>query len=275
MEIMIAGASGFIGKYLVNYLKAQGHRITAVSRYPTQQSIPLVDQVISWQQLQSLEPIPTPQLVINLAGESIQGYWSKSKKEKILNSRIEANRHLLNYCQQKGVENYFASSAIGYYGDRKNELLTEQSTPGYDFLATTCQAIESLVLKNSFKYRSCLLRTGIVLGKTGGFLKAIAPFRYLKFFPLFGKGENYFSTITLEEYCRAITFLIDHQEINGPVNLVSPTPLTMKEWSKANKLMALKLPSFLAKSILGEASILLLASQRVIPKKLLEHGFKF
>ncbi len=275
MEIMIAGASGFIGKYLVNYLKAQGHRITVVSRYPTQQSLTRADQIISWQQLQTVETIPTPQLVINLAGESIQGYWSKSKKEKILNSRIEANRSLLEYCQRKGVKNYFAASAIGYYGDRKNELLTEQSTPGYDFLATTCQAIESFILQNSSNQRCCLLRTGIVLGKSGGFLKAIAPFRYLKFFPLFGKGENYFSTITLEEYCRAITFLIDHQEINGPVNLVSPTPLTMKEWLKTNRLMPLKLPSFLAKDILGEASILLLGGQRVIPQKLLEHGFKF
>lgn len=279
MIIMIAGASGFIGKKLCEHLYQQGHQILTVGRKRSLNSYPY--QALNWRDIeQSVQlghqlSFPSPQIIINLAGETIQGYWTKKKKQKILQSRLSTNHLLLQFSQKYNIQNYMTASAIGYYGDRGDKFLTEASDAGTDFLADTCNAIEKMVSTSDYAGNKTILRTAIVLDASGGILKALSPFLRLKLCPIFGEGNNFLSTISLRDYCRAISFIIDHNCENTIINLADNSSLSWNEWAKKRGLKAIHFPAFFAKLLLGESSILVLGGQRIIPTILNQANFTY
>lgn len=279
MIIMIAGASGFIGKKLCEHLHQQGHQILTVGRKNSNKSFPY--QTLNWSdieqsvQLGHQRSFPTPQIVINLAGETIQGYWTKRKKQKILQSRLSTNQLLLQFCQKNSVKNYMTASAIGYYGDQGEKFLIEASPAGTDFLASTCKTLEELISASDFTGNKTILRTGIVLDASGGIVKALSPFLKLKLCPIFGEGNNYLSTISLRDYCRAISFIIDHKIENSIINLTDNSSLSWNDWAQKRGLKAIHFPAIFAKILLGDASILVLGGQRIIPTILNQANFTY
>ena len=261
MKILISGTSGLIGSALCAYLSEKGHQIFKLKR----------DQEIS---LESFDA------VIHLAGESIAGRWNEKKKEEIRNSRIESTKKLGRALSQlkHPPKVFICASAIGFYGDRGDELLTEESTRGKGFLSDVCVDWEAASLN---EIRTANLRFGIVLSPNGGALKQmLVPFKIGLGGPL-GSGKQYMSWVALEDVIRAIDFVLHHEELSGPINITAPAPVTNEEFTPAlgkalHRPTFLKVPAFAIKWLLGEmGEALLLSSTRAIPKKLLDAHFEF
>jgi uncharacterized protein (TIGR01777 family) len=232
----------------------------------------------------------TPQLVsgfdtvIHLSGESVTGRWTESKKRRIRESRVVSTDHLARALAQaeKKPALFVCASAIGYYGNRGDEILTEDSTSGNGFLAEVSREWESVTAPAADAgIRTVNLRTGIVLRRYGGALKQmLLPFR-LGLGGKIGHGRQWWSWIHIDDFVAAIQQIADNLLLNGPVNMTAPNPVTSAEFTKTlaktlKRPAVLPLPGFVAKLALGEfAEEGLLASARVEPKKLLESGFKF
>jgi uncharacterized protein (TIGR01777 family) len=225
------------------------------------------------------------QVVIHLAGENISsGRWSKNQKNKILSSRINSTRLLTDKIREIGnpPEVFICASAIGYYGDRGTEVLTENSEPGEGFLADVVKKWEQIASSiQNLGHRTVFLRTGVVLSKHGGALKkTLLPFK-LGLGAILGSGQQYVSWISLSDLIHIINYIIQNKTISGAINAVSPQPITNRQYSKAlGKALArpviLKTPSILLKIVLGEmANALLLSSSRVLPEKLTNSGYQF
>lgn len=269
MNIFISGASGFIGSNLLKYLGQKGHSC-----------IPLkVKNDLDEKNFNDVDAI------VHLAGESItHKRWSPQQKLIIATSRIKGTQHLSKIVTEfKNPPKIFLSaSAIGFYGDRGDELLDETSKPGSGFLSATCQEWEKATrLTENSGIRVIHLRTGIVLGKQGGALsQMLAPFKWGLGGKL-GNGKQWMSWISLVDEIRAIEFLLNTPTLSGPFNLVSPHPVTNQEFTKTlgqvlRRPTIFPIPSFLLKIMFGEmAKATFLASAKVLPKKLMEAGFEF
>lgn len=254
MRVAIAGASGFIGQELVSFLRDKGFDVTVLQRG----------------QYQNVEA----DVIINLAGENIFGRWSEEKKKKILESRIETARAL----SANNPKLYIGASAIGYYGNRGKEKLTEESSAGRGFLAEVCQKWEGAC---QAKGRVAFTRFGLVLSPKGGALKKmITPFRYGLGGKL-GSGKQIWSWIALDDLLEALHFIIVNENLAGPINFVAPAPVSNASFTKslaqALKSMAIAhVPSFVLKLAFGQmAKEVFLSSQNVYPEKLLQNGFNF
>jgi uncharacterized protein (TIGR01777 family) len=225
-----------------------------------------------------------PDVVINLAGEKIAGRWNKRKKAAIRNSRVNGTSILAQALATLDPKPkvFIAASAIGFYGDRGNEVLLENSAPGHNFLAKVCQEWEAATKPASQAgIRVVNVRTGIVLSKKGGALKQmLLPFR-LGLGGVIGNGKQYFSWITLEDIVRIYLYAMEHKELSGPINAVAPHPVTNKQFTKALgralfRPTILPLPASTARLVFGElADEGLLASERVQPGILDGAGFQF
>lgn len=282
-RFLISGASGFIGSALAASLEAEGHTVYKLVRHISKNN-----QEITWNPLKTgsidLVQLEGFDAVFHLAGENIMGFWTPSKKEKIFNSRVEGTRQLADLlCTLKKPPSLFVcASATGYYGDRGDERLTEDSLKGRGFLSDVCaeweQAAERVVKKG---IRCVNLRTGLVVSKTGGALKQMLPVFKWGLGGRLGSGHQYMSWISLEDHIRILKYLIGKNELSGPINAVSPYPVTNKEWTKRlgeclNRPAILPIPAFLIKVLLGElGKEVLLSSAYVLPKKLQESGFDF
>jgi hypothetical protein len=226
-----------------------------------------------------------PDVVINLAGESIaQGRWNKRKKAAIRDSRVNGTRVLslaLASLETK-PKVFLCASAVGYYGDRGDETLLENSGPGNNFLAEVCQEWEAATqAAGDAGIRVVQVRTGVVLTKQGGGLKKmLLPFK-LGLGGVIGNGRQYLSWITLDDIVQAYLYLMEHGEISGPVNAVSPNPVTNRQFTKALGKALLRptlfpLPASTARLVFGEmAEALLLSSARAKPGILEGAGFQF
>jgi len=219
--------------------------------------------------------------VINLAGTSIFTRWSKKTKQLIRDSRILTTRNVVEAIPAGKETLLCSTSAIGYYGFRHDEELTEADSPGSDFLARVCIDWEEEAGKAADKgARVVITRFGIVLGKTGGALGQMVPL-----FKMFvggpqGSGRQWFSWIHMEDLLNAFAFVLDNTTIRGPVNFCAPNPVRNRDLAKAlGQVMSrpsfLKTPSFMLRLVLGEFGSMILKGQRVIPARLLEHGFTF
>jgi len=285
MKILITGGLGFVGTQLSDRLIEKGHQITVVDRAPapaayTPQGVTYVSADTTkkgpWQ-----EEIARQDAVINLAGVSIFSRWNDKTKTLIHDSRILTTRNVVE-AMDKNKEGLFCStSAVGYYGFRGDEVLAEEDSPGSDFLAQVCIDWEAEANKATKKgTRVVITRFGIVLGKTGGALGQMIPaFKRFVGGPL-GSGTQWFSWIHMEDLLRAFLFVFDNKDIHGPVNLCAPNPIRNKELAKAlGKVLSrpsfLKTPAFTLRLVLGEFGSILLEGQKVIPAKLLQHGFPF
>jgi hypothetical protein len=283
MKILISGSSGFIGSNLVRYLKEKGHEVIKLVRHSTA----LARDEIVWEPLQGVEKpalLEEIDAVIHLAGESIMGRWTESKKKKIHDSRVKATsllcRDLCSLDRPPAV--MIAASAVGYYGSRGDEILKEESSRGEGFLAKVCEEWEAASQRVEEKgIRRVLLRLGMVLSPKGGALKRMLPPFKWGLGGKLGDGRQWMSWIALTDLIRAIEFSLEDHQLAGPVNAVAPTPVVNKDFTKVlgrqlSRPAFMTVPAWAIKLILGELGReVLLSSQRVMPDKLLQAGFRF
>jgi uncharacterized protein (TIGR01777 family) len=288
MRIGITGSSGFIGRSLLRALDERGDDVV---RFVRPDSSAVTGNTIRWDPAKGtiddgdLRRAGGFDAVINLAGAGIADKrWTPDRKLEILNSRTKATSLLVEglHSMNSGVGVLASGSAIGYYGSRGDEVLDETSTPGTDFLADVVTEWERAALPFAESGTTvALLRTGIVMDKSGGALKKQLPlFRFGVGGPL-SSGHQWLSQISLRDEVRAIIWTIDHK-IAGPVNLVSPEPLTNSQFTKVlaheiHRPAFVRVPGFALKIALGEELVTgaVLASQRVLPKILADKGFSF
>lgn len=285
MKVFMTGGTGFVGTYLSRRLASEGHEVTILTRRetPPDAAAPGIGLVTGdptkegpWMTL-----VPEHDWIINLAGASIFTRWTETHKKEIHDSRILTTRNLVAALKAGDRRQLFCStSAIGYYGHRGDEELTEDS-PGDDYLARLAQEWETEALKaQELGLRVVVTRFGIVLGQGGGALAQMT--RAFKMFlgGRLGSGEQWFSWIHQEDHARAFLFVKDHPEITGPVNFTSPQPVRNRELTQAlgrvlDTPTFMHAPSFLVRLLLGEFGEVVLTGQRVIPKRLLDAGFQF
>ena len=285
MKIFITGGSGFVGTHLVQDLLYRGHRVIAVGTSSAHKNPPnenfryiSADTTLKgpWQDV--LEDVDA---IINLAGRNIFKLWSDTYKNQIYNSRILTTRNLVEAVpESKGII-LCSTSGAGYYGNRADEVLMEDASPGSDFLAKVSIDWEKeAFLAEKKGVRVAAMRFGVVLDKNGGALaKMIPAFKSFAGGPL-GSGLQWFPWIHMDDLISAINFILENDEIKGPVNFCAPNPIRNRDFGKAlgnvlKRPSFMKVPLFMIRLVMGEMGTLLTNSQKVIPHKLLRHGFKF
>jgi hypothetical protein len=283
MNILISGGTGLVGGELTRLLTDNGHRVTILSRKKMNKP-GFVQWDINNNYLQegAFDGIDT---IIHLAGEGIADkLWTDQRKVEIIESRVKSTRLLFELLSENNhqVKTFISSSAIGYYSDRGDLLLTEDDSPSKDFLGTTCIAWENEVNKiEKLGIRTVKLRTGIVLSLKGGALKQmILPFWFHLGSPL-GNGKQWMSWIHLHDLCAMFKFAAENTSLSGVYNAVAPNPVTNYEFSKQlaevmhKRFWAPNIPAFILKIIFGEMSAVVLGSTRVSSKKIESSGYSF
>jgi uncharacterized protein (TIGR01777 family) len=290
MRIGVTGASGFIGHSLVVALLERGDSVTRFVRPSTQQD-GVARAIVRWEPERGLVDESDLQraggfdAVIHLAGAGVgDKRWSPSRKEEILNSRVKSTSLLVSALAQlnSGVGLLASASAIGWYGSRGDDVMDETSSRGDGYLADVCERNEAATRSvELFDAPVALLRTGVVLSRTGGALKKQLPLFQWGLGGHFASGHQWISPISLFDQVQAILWIVDHS-IAGPVNLTAPNPVTNDEFAHAlaqqlHRPAVLSVPAFALKAALGAemASELILASQRVVPTVLTDSGFNF
>lgn len=281
MKVLISGASGLVGTALASALRASGREPVALVRGQGGGGVHW-DPNAGTIDAGALEDLGA---VVHLAGENIaSGRWSAEKKRRIRDSRVQGTRLLCDALAgcAKRPETLIAASAIGYYGNRGAEILDEDSAPGAGFLAEVCQEWEAACAPaRDAGIRVVNLRFGVVLSPEGGALqKMLLPFR-LGLGGRVGDGAQYMSWLSLADAVGAVQFALDTPALTGPVNAVTPNPVTNADFTKAlagalRRPALLPAPAFALRAALGEmADEMLLSSVRVLPKRLGEAGFVF
>ncbi len=283
MNILVSGSRGLIGSALVPALTARGHRIVRLVRAPT---APSPDQ-IAWDpgsgriDARALEGIDA---VIHLAGESIAtGRWTAAKKARIRESRVRGTRSIADALAGLGrkPDVLVCASATGYYGDRGEEILVEDSEPGAGFLAEVVRAWEAAAAPaRDAGIRVVHLRSGVVLSPGGGALARLLPVFRLGLGGRLGSGRQFMSWITIDDEVEAIVHALTRDDLRGPVNFVSPHPVTNREFTATlgrilRRPAPCAVPGAMLRLALGEVASELLASQRVHPARLLAAGYAF
>jgi uncharacterized protein (TIGR01777 family) len=285
MKIFISGGTGFVGTTLVRYLLDIGHSVIATGSSSTHESVDHENFLFisadttkkgPWQ-----DSLNNVDALINLAGRTIFNRWSERYKKEIYNSRILTTRNLVEAIPDNKEVVLCSTSAVGYYGDRGEEILKEDAVPGNDFLATVSMDWEKeAFLAEEKGARVAIMRFGVVLGKNGGALaKMIPAFKSFAGGPV-GSGDQWFPWIHMDDLISAMMFIIENQEMKGPVNFCAPNPVRNRDFAKAlGKVLGrpsfMKTPSFMIRTLMGEMGTALLGSQRVVPDKLLKNGFEF
>jgi uncharacterized protein (TIGR01777 family) len=284
-RILVTGSSGLIGSALIPSLKSVGVRITRLVRPSTTRGTS-DEERIHWNPAQPISPdaVSGFDAVIHLAGESIIGRWTAKKKIRLRDSRIPVTTNLAQaLAQAKSKPQIFLSaSAIGYYGNRGDELLTEESSPGTGFTADLARDWELASLPAAKAgIRTVQMRIGLVIATAGGALPKMLPAFKFGLGGKLGDGHQWMSWIGLQDMIGAIQHLLRSDLMHGPVNLVAPRPVTNDEFSKTlggvlSRPALFPVPAFAARLAFGEmADELLLASQRVEPTKLISSGYPF
>ena len=283
MKIVVTGATGFIGSATVLQLARQGHELTALVRRPGSAS-DLPCKSVRWDATKDDVFAPMAALrgadaVIHLAGESVAGSrWTPETKEALRASRVLGTRKLVEALSRLPDEErpkiLLSASAIGYYGSRGDEPLSEDSAPGKDFLATLTQSWESgAVRAEQLGVRVVRLRIGLVLGQGGGALQKMPSVAL-------GDGLHWMSWIHLDDVVRFLEFALARPEVRGAYNLSAPNPVRNREFTAAlararGVPVVVSAPKFLLEAVLGELSQALFASARVLPSRATEQGFTF
>lgn len=285
MKIFIAGGLGFIGGNLVNFLLHRGHQVIAVGTRSNPHAIDhhnftyiSADMSVKGDWQGELKDIDA---AINLAGRTIFKPWTKRYKKEIHDSRILSTRNLIDSIQKNKNVILCNASAVGYYGNREDEILEETASQGDDFLAKVAGDWESEALRGEEKgIRIVMTRFGIVLGRDGGAMKKMVPaFRYFAGGPM-GNGRQWFPWIHMDDLLSAVMMVMENTHIKGPVNFCSPQPVRNQDLAKTlgrilHRPSFIPAPGFMIRLILGELGSSLLSSQQCIPRVLLKHGFIF
>jgi uncharacterized protein len=284
LRVLVSGSSGLIGSALVKSLRERGDTVVRLVRSESATSEP---SVVWDPQGGKIDPddIEGYDAAIHLAGSSVaEGRWTAARKAEIRSSRVLST--LLLCDEFTAIESppkvLLCASAIGYYGDRGEELLVEDSAAGRGFLSHLCKCWEGATSPASQKgIRVVNLRFGLVLSPLGGALKKmLGPFE-MGLGGVLGSGEQYMSWVTIDDAVAGIVFAMDNAQVSGPINLVSPSAVTNREFTRAlarvvSRPAFFKVPGPVARLVFGEAADeLLLSSARVCPKRLMEAGFDF
>jgi uncharacterized protein len=285
MRIAVSGGTGFIGKSLTKELISNGHEVFILTRNPEKHKDKENIHHVQWlkEGNQPENILVNIDAFINLAGESINGgRWTDKRKQQILDSRMEATQEMIRMAKSVQPHTFINASAIGYYQASKLITHTEKSQDiADDFLAQTVKQWEDKASEaNHLGIRTIYTRFGIILGKDEGALPRIALPYKLYAGGTVGTGEQWMSWIHLNDTVRAIRFVLEKNDIQGPINLTAPSPVTMKEFGQTlakvlNRPHWIPAPAFAIKAALGEMSTLVLEGQKVIPTVLIDHGFLF
>jgi uncharacterized protein len=288
MKVLIFGGAGFVGRNLTDELVANGYQVFIVTRNlrKTANNLENKVQVIEWDNnspLASISELQEIDVVINLAGESIGNRrWSKSVKQEILSSRIRTTRAIVAAINNRTFQPkvLINASAVGYYGSRQDDVITEHEEAGQEFLAQVCRAWESEAYKaHSDLTRVVTIRLGVVLGREGALNRMAMPFRFYIGGPL-GTGKQWLSWIHIKDLTSMLRFIIEHQELTGPINATAPESVTMRNFCNVlgdvmNRPSWLPVPEFILKIALGQMAEMLLHGQRVVPNRIIGAGFEF
>jgi uncharacterized protein (TIGR01777 family) len=280
--IVLAGGTGLLGTALATALRDDGHTVAVLTRHPAR------DGDVRWSPDRN-DPSWTPVLadadaVVNLAGSSIAaGRWTASRKTEIRRSRLDPTQALVRAvtAARRPPPVFLSSSAVGIYGTRGPEPLTERTPPGTDFLASVGREWEACALQASPTSRVVLLRTGVVLAAEGGALPQLAlPFRLFVGGPV-GSGDQFISWIHVRDWVALVQWALTTPAVSGPINVTAPHPVTNAEFSRTlgrvlGRPAWLKAPAFALRLLLGEmADALVLGGQRVLPEAAEKLGFVF
>ena len=284
MKLVIAGASGFVGSALTRVLLDAGHLVTGLG---TSTVHPLESTAgFTWQVADTTRPgdwqaaVADADAVVNLAGRTIFKRWSRAYKAQLVDSRVLTTRNIVS-AMTGDNRILISTSAVGYYGDRGDQTLTELSPPGTDFLARLSVDWENAALDAEKRsHRVAIMRFGVVLGAGGGALAQMLPaFRMFAGGPL-GRGRQWFSWIHLADLLSAVQFLLEHEHAQGPYNFCSPGAVRQKDFARAlgkalGRPAVVPAPSLALRLMMGEMAGVLLASQNVRPERLIADGFTF
>ena len=284
MKALITGATGFIGRQLVAKLPG----CVVLTRDVSHAKSVLGDaNAYPWDASRERPPVAAFQgvdTVFHLAGEPVaEGRWTAAKKKRLKDSRVLPTQNLIAAIGSLGLRprTLVCASAIGYYGDRGDETLTEQSPPGTGFLADVCQLWEQEAARGrDVGMRVVSVRIGVVLGKHGGALKKmLTPFK-LGVGGVLGDGKQWMSWVHIDDLVNLLLFAAEHPEIEGAMNGVAPAPVTNREFTKTlaatlHRPAIFPMPKFAVRAAFGEVADVLLGSQRVLPQVARERGFEF
>lgn len=284
MKVLITGATGLIGSSLTRQLLYLSHELTLLTRDVAKARDKFGEAVHYWPSIDQQRSLDGFDAVINLAGEPIADKrWSKAQKERLCRSRWELTARLAELINASSMPPsvLISGSAVGFYGDQGQAVVTEEETPHDEFTHRLCQRWEELALQaQSSHTRVCLLRTGVVLAPKGGALaKMIPPFRLGVGGPI-GDGRQYLPWIHIDDMVSGIIYLLNNPALQGPFNMVAPYPVHNEQFTAtlANVLdrpAFLRAPAFVMRLLMGEAAVLVLGGQRAVPKRLEEAGFTF
>jgi uncharacterized protein (TIGR01777 family) len=282
MHVLITGGTGFIGSYLVNALLKRGDTVAIVTRSSRSSSTKGI-KFIGWND-NLVDEMEMCDAVVNLAGSNLfDDRWNDQVKKEIISSRVDATRKMVDAINQaKSKPSVFLSgSAIGYYGSKGDQILTEESPPADDFLAMVCVKWEEEAHKlNSPGVRLVIPRIGIVKQKDDGALKKmLLPFKLFGGGPI-GSGDQYYPWIHMDDVVGSLLFAIDNEKVTGPINITAPQPVTMSVFAKTlgevlSRPSWFPVPEFVLRVAVGEAAASIVSSHRVIPQKLQELGYTF
>ncbi len=289
MRVLITGGTGLIGRRLTEDLLQDGHEVVVLSRRPEahQATMPADVRLVRWD---GRTPegwgalVNEVDAVVNLAGENIAaGRWTAARKQRIRESRVNAGRALVAALEAAHTRPrvLVQASAVGYYGPRGDEVLTEEAPPGEDFLARVAVEWEaSTAPVEKMGVRRVIIRTGVVLTPEGGALRRmLLPFKLGLGGPM-GNGRQWFPWIHIADEVGAIRFLIENEHTSGPYNLTAPNPVRNVAFARAlgrvlRRPAILPVPAFTLRLLFGEMATVVLDGQRALPKRLLEAGYTF
>jgi uncharacterized protein len=284
MHVFVTGATGLVGRALCEALAAGGHLVTALSRAGAASArLPSGTRVVAgdpsvpgaWQ-----DELARADGCVHLAGEPVDARWSAERKRRIRASRVESTRNVAAVLRERGPAVLVSGSAVGFYGDRDDEVLDEGAPPGEGFLADVCREWEAAADPAARRARVVLLRTGIVLAADGGALpKMVRPFRLLAGGPL-GNGAFFQPWIHLADEVGLILLALQDDRAQGPLNAVAPAPARNRDLARAigrvlSRPSLLPAPALAIRLAVGEMASVVLASQRVVPTRALALGYRF
>lgn len=283
MHLLVTGGTGFIGRHLIDALLKRGYRVSLLAR-DFDKAKKIFNGTVNL--LGTLEGAPLDiDGVINLAGEPIADKrWTKKRKQQLVESRVATTDKLVEWMAQAELKPkvLLSASAVGYYGNYPENLtLDEQTKPRFGFASDLCRQWEASAAKaEPLGVRVCQLRIGVVFGVNGGALKKMLPAFKLGLGGRIGDGWQWFSWIHMADMVNIILFLLDHDRISGPVNAVAPNPVTNRELTRQlarllKRPAVLPVPELALQVLMGESSSLLTQGQEVVPKKLLQYGFRY
>ncbi|MEF3331163.1 MULTISPECIES: TIGR01777 family oxidoreductase [Oceanobacillus] len=282
MNILITGGTGFFGSKLAAHLTGLNHKLYILTRSPEKKSN--TSHLTFKGYDTTADELPRIDAVINLAGESLFGYWTKKKKETILTSRLRVTKYLVQLMKamKEKPDVFISGSAVGFYGMSEDFIYTEATTqPGTDFLASVTRQWENEASEaEELGIRTIYARFGILLGKDGGAFPLMSLPVKLYTGGHISDGEQWLSWIHVQDAVNLITFGLEHHTLKGPVNITAPTPKRNKDFMKKAAQVYkrpnwLHLPAVFFYLTLGEMAQLLVKGQYAYPEKALEHGFTY